>query len=203
MKLIKELEKRKSPNHKDHKVLRWGIFLCPVCKKKAEKDYHNGIRQKACGCTQTTHGEYINNRSGNRLVQTWHSMKNRCYGNDPNHCQWYKSKGIIVCEDWKNDFVVFKNWALNNGYRDNLQIDRKNNSGNYCPENCQFLTPAENSRKRPNTKLTMKKARRIRLLFKRGTSLSQRDVAECYGVKRQAISKVLKNQRWVESERLN
>ena len=126
-------------------------------------------------------------------------MKDRCYGSDPHHVRWYKDKGIQVCDEWKDDFSAFKAWALINGYKDNLQLDRENNDKNYTPDNCQFLTPAENSRKRPNTKMNWKKVKRIRLLFKRGTGLSQSNVARCYGVTRQTISKILNNQRWVDS----
>ena len=197
MKLIIELEKRKSPNHKDHRVLRWGLFECPACKKAIEKDYHNGIRQKTCGCQKIKH-DGCNGHKSSRLLQTWYNMKDRCYGKDPHHKRWYKNKGIIVCNEWINDFPLFRIWALSNGYKDNLQIDRIDNDKGYCPENCQFLTPAENSRKRPNTKLNIKKVKRIRLLFKRGTSLSQKEIAECYGVDRRTINQVLNNRRWKE-----
>lgn len=56
-----------------------------------------------------------------------------------------------MCNEWQ-DASNFVLWALRNGYKDGLQLDRINNDGNYCPENCRFVTPKENSRNRRNTK---------------------------------------------------
>jgi hypothetical protein len=67
-------------------------------------------------------------------------MKKRC--DDPRHkkYKYYGGKGISVCEEWKKSFSNFYNWAKKNGYRDDLFIDRVDNDGNYCPENCRFTT---------------------------------------------------------------
>lgn len=67
--------------------------------------------------------------------------------NEENEC-W---RGIKVCEEWHeaSNFIL---WALNNGYERGLQLDRIDNDGDYCPENCRFVTPKENSRNRRNTK---------------------------------------------------
>jgi hypothetical protein len=113
----------------------------------------------SCGCYQsevvsaaarkrnTTHGA---NRT--RLHRIWHGMLTRC--NDPEN-EDYGGRGISVCPEW-HDFAVFQTWALANGYRDDLQIDRfPNNDGNYEPGNCRFATNKDNNRnRRDNVLLT-------------------------------------------------
>jgi len=85
-----------------------------------------------------------------RLHRIWHSMYCRCYYKSTNQYKNYGGKGIKVCEEWKhlNGFVNFYNWAINNGYKDNLTLDRKDNEKNYCPENCKWSTIKEQSNHR-------------------------------------------------------
>lgn len=74
-------------------------------------------------------------------------MKQRCYNPNYNKAHRYSARGIKVCEEWLNDYSAFETWALTSGYRDNLTLDRINNDGDYCPENCQWLTLGENAKK--------------------------------------------------------
>lgn len=95
----------------------------------------------------TTHG--LTNTS---IYSVWCSMKQRCYNPNRKKYKDYGQRGIEICDEWQ-DAAVFAEWALSNGYRAGLQIDRIDNDGNYEPSNCRFVTPKENSRNRRNTKL--------------------------------------------------
>lgn len=88
-----------------------------------------------------------------RLYNTWANMKQRC--NNPNNksYEYYGGRGIIICKEWC-DFINFYNWAINNGYADNLSIDRIDVNGNYCPENCRFVdSTTQSNNMRSNIKI--------------------------------------------------
>lgn len=108
---------------------------------------------KSCGCNRINALVKLNTKHGQtktRLYGTWTNIKSRC--NNPNRDMYYVygGKGISVCNEW-NDFVKFKDWALKNGYKDDLTIDRVNNDGNYEPNNCRWVTITEQSRNRTIT----------------------------------------------------
>ena len=69
--------------------------------------------------------------------------------NNPNY-NLYGGRGIKICANWRNSFEAFRDWALSNGYADNLTIDRIDVNGNYCPENCRWVTHAEQQRNKTN-----------------------------------------------------
>ena len=74
-------------------------------------------------------------------------MKTRCHNPKTPCWKRYGGRGIKICDEWINDFSAFRAWALVNGYKPGLTIDRKDNDGNYSPDNCQWLTLSENSKK--------------------------------------------------------
>ena len=101
---------------------------------------------KTCGCGRSVtfrnmhlkHGE-----SGTKLHSIWKGMRNRCGHNT--HSEHYGDRGISVCAEW-DDYTVFKEWALANGYEDGLTIERVDVNRDYCPENCCWVTQEEQTR---------------------------------------------------------
>jgi len=108
----------------------------------------NGInlKQKGRNHPQYKHGDCGNSQRA-RIYQTWASMKNRCLNPHVPDYKYYGGQGIEVCLEWISDYRNFKNWALANGYQDDLTIDRINPRDGYNPSNCQFLTRTENVKK--------------------------------------------------------
>lgn len=91
-----------------------------------------------------------------RLRGVWRNMIQRCH--NPNHHQYcsYGGRGITVCDEWRNDYSCFREWALKNGYAQGLTIDRIDNNGGYSPQNCRWATYKEQNRnKRSNRNITL------------------------------------------------
>lgn len=83
---------------------------------------------------------------GTLLYRRWQGMKDRCYNPANAFYHRYGKRGISVCPEWVHSFATFKEWAEQNGYKEELSLDRINNDGNYEPSNCRWATSKQQSR---------------------------------------------------------
>lgn len=104
---------------------------------------------KSCGCLMhqnekaKTHG-----MSKSKIYRVWAAMKARCYNTKTAAYKDYGGRGIQMCDEWKDSSEKFMSWALANGYKESLTIERINNDSDYCPENCTWISLQEQSKNR-------------------------------------------------------
>lgn len=136
--IIREVE----PAGSSHKRVRRFLCRCDcgneiICRLPNLK---SGTT-KSCGCYRkfvSSNRRDCHHLQNTRIYRIWCGMKRRCYNKHNEHFDRYGGRGIIVCDEWKTDFMNFYDWAMSNGYDDKLSIDRINNEGNYEPSNCRW-----------------------------------------------------------------
>ena len=109
---------------------------------------------KSCGCLnkETMSKNMSTHKLANhKLYPKYRDMLNRCYNPSRDRYKNYGARGISVCEEWKNKengFINFYNWSMEKGYEEGLTIDRIDNDKDYSPNNCQWLSMGDNTKKR-------------------------------------------------------
>lgn len=122
----------------------------------------------------------VHGESQTRLYKVWVNMVSRCTNPDVPSYRYYGARGITVCDEWKNSYLAFREWAMENGYDENAPrgvctLDRINNDGNYEPSNCRWVSMRVQSHNK------RKRAARITLTFN-GESHSMKEWADILGV---------------------
>lgn len=108
----------------------------------------------SCGCLhreQLTKAVSTHRMSKEKIFQIWSDMKQRCFNSKVKAYKNYGGRGITVCDDWLNDFQSFYDWAMANGYKKGLTIERVDVNGNYEPSNCKWITKTEQNFNKTNS----------------------------------------------------
>ena len=99
-------------------------------------------------------------------------MKTRCYNRKNRFFEFYGKNGILMCDEWLNSFQTFRDWSESHGYADNLTLDRIDNNGNYCPENCRWVDMKTQTNNRKSN----------RIIEFRGENKTVTEWAEVFGI---------------------
>ncbi len=177
------------------KWIHFGIFKCLYCLQEVEKQLYNGLKAKSCGCNKRKGKTYKHGGKGTKLYKIWQGIKSRILNSNSKQYKDWGGRGITICPEWTESYITFRDWALNNGYQEGLQINRINNNGNYEPFNCNFVTAKENARNRRSNVATLAIANKIRELYKTG-GYSQRYLAYKFNMSKGNITFIINNKTW-------
>lgn len=147
--VIAECNHRSKDGHKLYHV------VCSQCGFETDMR-RNDVKPN----TQCTHMDMLNNMidfkvrfKSQRIRRIWRAMKVRCYDIHNKDYKNYGERGIQICDEWLHNPLLFEEWSLNNGYTDELTIDRIDSDNNYCPENCRWVTLRDNAKYKSTTRL--------------------------------------------------
>ena len=186
-------------------------ITCPVCKVERSTNKANYVFHTKKGGTGKCKSCYLNERNNSEqnkrnfvngkpvkqhpYYHVWRNMIRRCCDPKTRNYKNYGGRGISICDDWKSS-KLFLQWVDSNGeIPAGYELDRRNNNGNYEPNNCRFVPPAVNSQNRRSTKLTPDQVVEIRHLNIKDELLMD-EAVEKYGVTHKTLLAVIQKRTW-------
>lgn len=142
----------------------------------------------------------IHGLSYTKLYSIWENMNLRCYNLNDTGYHRYGGRGIQVCNEWRESPETFIRWARTNGWKPELELNRINNDGHYTPDNCNFVTHAENGRNSRAAKLNWDIVKEIREFKRDNPKCLARHIKRelCLDIHLVQINRILRNERWRE-----
>lgn len=201
----RDVEMKVCEKHPELNGRRYKRGTCPGCIKaasvahyKANKEkrkeqiaeWQAANKQKMKAATIKYQSAY---KEAHPLYSVWKNMKKRCSNPKTPLYHRYGGRGISVCAEWLS-FDAFELWGLASGYQRGLQLDRINNDGNYCPDNCRWASREINMRNSTATKLNEQDVGLIRSMLAIGAR--QRHLAEQFGIGKSLVAAVSTGKVW-------
>lgn len=165
------------------------LVKCGLCgnERNVQLDPLKRCKINSCGCNRgklVSKATSKHNLSTHDLYKKWCGIKSRCYNKNNEKYPDYGAKNIVMCELWKNNFKIFFDWSIKNGWEKGLEIDRfPNKKGNYCPENCRYTTSKKNQNNRTNN----------RIIIIEGVEMTTKEASEKFGISYQTFLRRLNN----------
>lgn len=190
------LEEIKSERRGKGGIHRTVKVRCLNCGNKYSKVFNNikkGTKCPKCAFEKTPEEKELQKIKSNLRAKR-NNMLDRCYNPKNIGYHSYGGRGIKVYQKWKESSKEWIQWALNNGFKKGLEIDRIDNDGDYTPENCRWTTKLENSRKTRQVKLNEEIVREIR--YGKYKNMSTAEIARIIGCSWGAVYSVRKGKTW-------
>lgn len=181
---------------------RRAICVCKVCDKEYEVDPNKLQYRKHCGCIKRGTRVCSYSKSHPNIVQSYQHMIGRCYRSKNKDYYLYGERGIIVCAEWNGNMDSFCEWAINNGWKIGLTLDRIDSNGNYEPKNCRWADHKTQARNTSRNVLNMEKAEMIRQdaisikLLGLSIKANTKRLARKYKVSESTIQSVIYTKAW-------
>lgn len=179
--IMYQCENKSTDGHKLYHI------KCKICGWETDAQLRHIYRMPKKCMHLNSAKQYLYNQikpswKNKRIKNIYKGMMQRCYNTKEKNYFLYGGKGIKICEEWLNNPLMFEEWSLQNGYQDNLTIDRIDCTKDYCPENCRWITLEDNARYKSTT----------RIITVNNISYTGREWAEVLNLGTNTINKMLK-----------